>query len=137
MGGGDTEQGAVAGPAALQRQHQAGIFGRAAPHVQPQTEAPVPAVHGTGDAFGELQCRVPHQGSVAEQPDIGRRVVRRQRRVEVGLDILVGTEYGAGRCAQAGIGEQGSVAQTLAGHDMGGAAGHGRAIVRFQSQPTH
>ena len=38
--------------------------------VQPEAEAPMPAMHGACATFGEVDRRVPHQRAIAEQPHI-------------------------------------------------------------------
>ena len=60
----------LAGPAALERQHQPRKLRRAAAERRPEAEGAMPALHQAGRGLGEFERRVPHQRAVGEHPGL-------------------------------------------------------------------
>ncbi len=67
-------------PAAIQPQNQSGTIARSAPNLCFQTESAVIAVQPGNFTVHKMKGRIPHQGPIGEDPDIGPRRARRHGR---------------------------------------------------------
>ena len=68
--GRDPECDAAAGAAAIEAEHEAGLFGRPAMVERIDAERPMLADQPRRDVFDELEARPPHQRAVAEHPEV-------------------------------------------------------------------
>src|SRR5882724_12951964 len=70
---GDPECDAAAGAAAIQAEHQARLFRRAAMNEGIDAERTMFADQPGRNPFGESEARAPHQRAVTEHPEVGWR----------------------------------------------------------------
>jgi hypothetical protein len=75
----EAEGNAGARAAAIECEHEARLFGRAAIHARPQIQAAVIAVHFRTGCFDSGQTGIPDQRTIAEQPQIALTVPVAQR----------------------------------------------------------
>ena len=66
----DPERDAAAGAAAVEAEHKAGLFRRAAMHEGVDAERAMFADQPCRDLLDELEARPPHQRAIAEHPEV-------------------------------------------------------------------